>query len=112
MANRTNCFFKVACLAVIFTAVMRAGITAFGAYAVRIGMGMWLYGTTAINAEVVLLVFSGIMHIPQVVVRGINVLSVAVKEHVAVCTEAADRLIFPFCSAIAISNTVTEFRRR
>ena len=98
MADRADRLFKVACLTVVYAAVMRAGIAALGALAVFICMGMPLYYCTVfvIEACCIKAVLLAALGNPIVVISDIYILAVFVKEHAAVGKKLAKSIIVLF----------------
>ena len=95
MADRADRLFKVACLTVVYAAVMRAGIAALGALAVFICMGMPLYYCTVFVIEACC-IKAVLLGNPIVVISDIYILAVFVKEHAAVGKKLAKSIIVLF----------------
>ena len=94
MANRTYRLLEIACFAVVFAAVMGAGIIALGADAVLICMGMRLYYcfVFVIEACCIAVPLAAIGK-PIAVISNVYILAVFVKEHAAVVKRLAKSVI-------------------
>ena len=85
VADRADRLFEIACLAVVYAAVMRAGVATLGALAVNIGiMSVGLDNAFFTVNKGDRYVFSLSHNLPIRFVFNINILSVLIKEHTSV----------------------------
>ena len=85
VADRADRLFEIACLAVVYAAVMRAGIAALGALTVNIGiMSVGLDNAFFTVNKGDIYVFSLSVNPPICFIFDINILAVLIKKHTSV----------------------------
>ena len=97
VADRADRLFEIACLAVVFAAVMRAGVIALCALAVNICIvGVRLDNAFFTVAKGDIRVFSLSVNPPICFIFDINILSVLIKEHTSVDENSLHRRIITY----------------
>ena len=110
MANRTYRLLEIACFAVVFAAVMGAGIAALGALAVNIGiMSVGLDNAFFTVNKGDIYVFSLSLNLPIRFVFNINILAVLIKKHTSVGKNSFQpRIIEVGGTQITVDNSVMQ----
>ena len=114
VADRADRLFKVARLAVVYAAVMRAGVIALGALSVNIGiMGVGLDNAFFTVNKGDIYVFSLSFNLPICFIFDINIFAVLIKEHTSVGKNGFQpRIIKVSGTQITVDNSVMQSCRR
>ena len=110
MTDRADRLFEIACLTVVYAAVMRAGIAALGALAVNIGiMSVGLDNAFFTVNKGDIYVFSLSLNLPIRFVFNINILAVLIKKHTSVGKKRFQpRIIEVGGTHITVDNSVMQ----
>ena len=110
VADRADRLFEIACLAVVFAAVMRAGVATLGALAVNIGiMSVGLDNAFFTVNKGDIYVFSLSLNLPIRFVFNINILAVLIKKHTSVGKKRFQpRIIEVGGTHITVDNSVMQ----
>ena len=110
MTDRADRLFEIACLAVVYAAVMRAGVATLGAFAVNIGiMSVGLDNAFFTVNKGDIYVFSLSHNLPIRFVFNINILAVLIKKHTSVGKNSFQpRIIEVGGTHITVDNSVMQ----